>query len=116
MQIFNEKILKKRMGKLIAAKRKSLHISQEALVEKLDIHVRTVGKIESGNSFVTAEALCKLDEIFNMPVKAFFDIEDPVTVSDQNLHAIVDIIKSGGDDKINYYYNVISAIDKIYNK
>lgn len=60
------------MGKLILEKRKSMKVSQEALAEKLDIHVRTVGKLESGRSFVSAENLCKLSKLFKMPVKAFF--------------------------------------------
>jgi len=112
MQKFDNKTLKLRVGKLISAKRKSLGISQEALAEKLDIHTRTVGKIESGRSFVTAENLCILSELFNMPVKAFFDVEDSVTVNEQNLNQIIDILKSGGDDKINYYYNIITAIEQ----
>ncbi len=116
MQKFNEETLKLRVGKLISAKRKSLRMSQETLAEKLDIHVRTVGKIESGRSFLTADNLCKLSEIFNMPIKAFFDVEDSVTVSEQNLNNIIDILKSGGDSKINYYYNIIKAIENNFPK
>lgn len=43
--------------------------------------------------------------------KAFFDIEDSVTVSEHNLNNIIDILKSDGDKKINYYYNIIKAIE-----
>lgn len=46
-----------------------------------------------------------------MPLKAFFDVEDSVSVSEHNLNLIIDILKSGGEDKINYYYNIISAIE-----
>lgn len=115
MQIFNEETLKKRMGKQILEKRKSMKVSQEALAEKLDIHVRTVGKLESGRSFVSAENLCKLSKLFKMPVKAFFEVEDTHTVSERNLNAIIDILQTGGDEKINYYYDVITAIEKKFS-
>lgn len=116
MQIFDEKTLKKRVGKLITDKRKSLKLSQEALAEILDIHVRTVGKIESGRSFLSADNLCKLSKLFNMPVKAFFEVEDSHTVSERNLNAIIDLLKTGGDEKINYYHDVIMAIEKKFEK
>ena len=93
MQKFNETDLKTRVGKLIASKRKSLNLSQEALAEKIDVHVRTIGKIEHGRSFVTADALCKLSQVFNMPIKSFFEIEDPVKVDEKNLNLLMDKLK-----------------------
>lgn len=112
MQLFEENELKKRIGRLISEKRKALNLSQEALAEILDVHVRTVGKIENGRSFLSAGILCKLSKLFNMPVKAFFDIEDPITVNEYNLNRVIDIIRSGGDSKIDYYFNVINAIEQ----
>jgi len=111
MQIFDEKTLKSRVGKLIAAKRKSLNLSQEALAEKLNIHVRTISKIEHGQSFVTAETLCKLSQIFNMPIKSFFEIEDSKEVNVQNLNLLVDKLKTGSNDKIDLYLGIINLID-----
>lgn len=116
MHFLNEKTLKKRIGKLISQKRRSLHMSQEALAEKLDIHVRTVGKIENGRSFISADNLCKLSKLFNMPIKAFFEVEDQIDIDEYNLNRIIDILRSGGNEKINYYYEVISAIEKKFDK
>lgn len=115
MQLLNGEILKNRLGKLIAGKRKAYNWSQEFLAEKLGIHVRTLGKIENGHAFVTAETLCKLSEVFKCPVKSFFDIEDELNVDKQKLNTIIEKLCSGGDEKIDYYFDVINVIDKKYN-
>jgi len=111
MQIFDETTLKIRVGRLIASKRKSLNISQEALAEKLDIHVRTIGKIEHGHSFPTPDSLCKLSVIFDMPIKSFFEIEDPIKFDEKNLNILVDKLKTGNSNDIDLYLNIINLID-----
>lgn len=116
MQIFDEKTLKIRVGKLIASKRKSLNISQEMLAEKLDIHVRTIGKIEHGHSFPSPDALCKLSVIFEMPIKSFFEIEDPVEFNEKNLNLLVDKLKTGNSSNIDLYLNIINLIDSRLQK
>ncbi len=51
-------------------------MSQETLAEKLDIHIRTIGKIEHGKTFPTADTFCKLSVLFNMPIKSFFEFDE----------------------------------------
>lgn len=111
MQTIDGNTLKVRIGKLIAQKRKSLNISQEALAEKLNIHVRTIGKIEQGRSFVTAETLCKLSEVFNMPIKSFFEVENSVNSKQQNLNLLMDKLQSYSNDKTELYLSIINLID-----
>ena len=114
MHSLNEKILKKRVGNLIVKQRKALKISQEVLAEKLDIHVRTLGKIENGHSFVTADVLCKLSEIFNIPPKAFLDVVEKDDFDNDKLNIIIEKLCSGGNEKIDLYYNIINLIDSTY--
>ena len=80
----------------------------------MDIHVRTLGKIENGHSFVTADVLCKLGEIFNLPPKAFLDVEDKDEIDEDKLNIIVEKLRSGGNEKIGLYYNIINLIDSSY--
>ena len=63
MQKFNETDLKTRVGKLIASKKKIFKSIPRGISRKIDVHVRTIGKIEHGRSFVTADALCKLSQV-----------------------------------------------------
>ena len=115
MQYLDEKFLKKRVGSLIVKQRKALKISQEVLAEKLDIHVRTLGKIENGYSFVSADVLCKLSQIFNIPPKAFLDVLDKDNIDEDKLNIITEKLRSGGNEKIDLYYNIINLIDSKYN-
>ena len=115
MQSLNGQILKCKLGKLIAEKRKAYNWSQEYLAEKLCIHVRTLGKIENGHAFVNADTLCKLSEVFNSPLKSFFDIEDTTDINEQKLNTIIDKLRVGGNEKIDYYFDVINVIDRKYN-
>ncbi len=116
MQLLDGQTLKIKFGKLIAEKRKAYNWSQEYLAEKLDIHVRTLGKLENGHAFVNADTLCKLSEVFNIPIKTFFDIEDnTMNVNEHKLNIIIDKLRSGGNEKIDYYFDVINVIDRKYN-
>ena len=115
MHNLDEKTLKKRVGNLIVKQRKTLKISQEVLAEKLNIHVRTLGKIENGHSFISADVLCKLSEIFNLSPKAFLDVEDKNEIDEDKLNIIIEKLRSGGDEKIDLYYNIINLIDSKYN-
>lgn len=114
MHNIDEKTLKIGLGKLIVRQRKALRISQEILAEKLDIHVRTLGKIENGHSFVSADVLCKLSKIFNVPPKAFLDVENKNEINEDKLNIIVEKLRSGGNEKIDLYYNLINLIDSAY--
>jgi len=114
MQKINENILKTKFGELVVKHRKRLYLSQEALAERLNIHVRTLGKIENGHSFVSADTLCKLSEIFNVPIKALLDFDSNSDINEQKLNTIIEKLRSGGNEKIDYYYDVINIIDRKY--
>lgn len=111
MQKYDEKTLKIKVGQLISQIRKANKISQETLAEKLDIHVRTVGKIEHGQSFPTADVLCKLSALFNVPIKSFFEFYEMEEVKEKDIDVLINKLKNSPDDNIALYLNIIKLID-----
>lgn len=111
MQKYNEEILKANVGMIIAQQRRANKMSQEALAEKLDIHIRTVGKIEHGKSFPTADVLCKLSALFNMPVKSFFEFDEPEDINVNDLEVLIDKLKNSDNDFIKLYLKIMNFID-----
>ena len=75
---------------------------------------KRVGKIENGHSFVNADVLCKLSEIFNIPPKTLLDVEDKDGINEDKLNIIIEKLRSGGNEKIDLYYNIINLIDSKY--
>ncbi len=114
MHNYQEKHLKIAIGKLIANKRKTLNLSQEILAEKLGIATKTLSKIENGHSFVSAETLCKLCNFFNLPPKVFFEINETIDINEQKLNTLIEKLRYGGDEKIDFYTNIINIIDTKY--
>lgn len=116
MYIYDENELKSKLGKLLTKKRKELKISQEKLAEKMNVHVRTISKIENGHSFVSAETLCKLCQFFNLPPKSFFDIDRKTDRRNKKLNELIDKLKTSDKEKIEFYYNLINLVDNEIDK
>lgn len=112
MYNYDENELKSKLGKLLTKKRKELKISQEKLAEKMNVHVRTISKIENGHSFVSAETLCKLSQYFNLPPKSFFDIDIKTDRRNKKLNELIDKLKTSDKEKIEFYYNLINLVDE----
>ena len=51
-----------------------------------------------------------------MPIKSFFEIEDPVKVDEKNLNLLMDKLKADNNDNINLYLNIINLIDSTFQK
>lgn len=67
--------LKKKFGQRVRKIRQKQNLSQEELAEKIDIAVNNMGKIERGESFVTAVTLEKLASVLNVKVEDFFKFD-----------------------------------------
>ena len=74
--------LKKNFGQRIKKIRLKHNLSQEELAEKIDIAVNNMGKIERGESFVTAQTLAKLAEVLDVKVQDFFRFDTFVSVEE----------------------------------
>lgn len=111
MRKYDEKSLKIEVGKLIVQKRRAIKMSQETLAEKLDIHVRTVGKIENGKAFPTAETFCRLSEVFNVPVKSFFEFYEMEDLKENDLDILINKLQNSDNDFVKLYLNIIIFIN-----
>lgn len=111
MQKFSEEFIKKAVGKIILDRRKALKISQESLAEKLDINIRTMSNIENGHTFISAKTLSKLCEVFNLSPKTFFDINTDYNNNSIKLNEITDKLLTGGQKKIDFYYDLVNLVD-----
>lgn len=74
--------LKNQFGKQVKKYRLKRKMSQEELAEKIDIAVNNLGKIERGESFVTASTLEKLATILDVKVHELFTFENPVSIDE----------------------------------
>ena len=70
--------LKEQFGKQVKLLRQYRNMTQECLSELVDIDIRQLARIESGDSFVTAETLEKLCKALNISYKDLFTFEDSV--------------------------------------
>jgi transcriptional regulator with XRE-family HTH domain len=74
--------LKKKFGQRVKKIRQNRNLSQEELAEKIDIAVNNMGKIERGESFVTAVTLEKLANVLGVKVEDFFKFDSFVSLDE----------------------------------
>ena len=65
----------KQFGLRLRELRKRKGLTQENLAELLSIGVRSIGKIETGNSFPSTETLEKIINVFEISPVELFDFE-----------------------------------------
>lgn len=93
--------LKKKFGQRVRKIRQKQNLSQEELAEKIDIAVNNMGKIERGESFVTAVTLEKLASVLNVKVEDFFKFDNFVSI--EEMKSELDFEKMS-DDEITQLY------------
>ena len=104
--------IKKRFGEQLRVYRKIKNLTQEKLAEKIGINLRQLARIESGESFVTAETLYNICIVLGVSPKLLFDfeIEDKTLMTGSGEKVYLKVVKSGnliqlmnnGDDKTEY--------------
>ena len=93
--------LKARFGKCVKLIRQKRKLSQEELAEKIDIAVTNMGKIERGESFVTAQTLAKLAEVLDVKVQDFFRFDTFVSIEEMKAELALDNLT---DEEIKQLY------------
>lgn len=93
--------LKKMFGLRVRKIRQKQNLSQEELAEKIDIAVNNMGKIERGESFVTAVTLEKLASVLDVKVEDFFKFDSFVSIDEMKKE--LDLNKMS-DDEITQLY------------
>jgi len=100
--------IQKKFGARIKELRKARKYTQEQLAELLNIGVRSLGKIETGNSFPSTETLEKFIEVFNIPPSEMFDFEHLQPQGDLKNRTIQMI--NSHPDRITDIYKIVKAL------
>lgn len=98
----------KQFGLRLRELRKRKGLTQEDLAELLSIGVRSVGKIETGNSFPSTETLEKIIKVFEISPVELFDFEH-LQSKDSLKNLIFDMVNSN-PDKVQDIYKVVKAL------
>jgi transcriptional regulator with XRE-family HTH domain len=98
----------KKFGARIKELRKRREMTQEQLSEKIDIGVRSLGKIETGKSFPSVETLEKLVLALNTTNPELFNFEH--LQNNQDLKKEIDKLLEQNPDKIQIIYKIIKAV------
>ncbi len=97
-----------KFGARIKELRKAKGYTQEQLAEKLNIGVRSLGKIETGNSFPSMTTLEKIIETFQIPTVELFNCEHLQPV--QDLKKLTFEMINSNPDKIKDIYKIVKAL------
>lgn len=104
-------LLKIKVGETIRHKRELKGWSREHLADLLDVDYKTLRNLENGISFLSPAMVCKLVSVFNLPPKAFLDIELKEELNDLQRNDLINKIRTANNETFNLYYRVINAID-----
>lgn len=98
----------KQFGLRLRELRKRKGLTQENLAELLSIGVRSIGKIETENSFPSTETLEKIINVFEISPVELFDFEH-LQSKDSLKDLIFDMVNSN-PDKVQDIYKVVKAL------
>lgn len=117
MQLLNETVLKKHIGKVLYEKRKSLSLSQEDLAENIGVQARTIGNLENGRIFISSKVLCRLCNFFNLTPDFFFSINNIDNDIDSKMkNEIINKLDACNNKRLKLYYKILNAIDSEYDE
>lgn len=112
--MINSGKIKSTFGAAVKELRKQKGITQEQLVEYLDIQSSTIAGIENGRAFVSSELISKLCNYFNVTPALFF-FERVRILSEQDVDYINEIkrlLPSFSTTKLEEIYNILLALQK----
>ena len=101
-------LIQKKFGLRVRELRKNSRQTQESLAEKLDIDVRSLRKIEAGESFPSVRTLEALVENLDTDLRELFDFEHLQPVSDLR-ESIINMLDDN-PDKIQDIYKIVKAL------
>ncbi len=101
-------LIQKKFGLRVRELRKNSRQTQESLAEKLDIDVRSLRKIEAGESFPSVRTLEALVENLDTDLRELFDFEHLQPVSDLR-ESIINMLDDN-PDKLQDIYKIVKAL------
>lgn len=99
--------LKTLFGKRVKKYRLKNKMSQEMLAEKIDIALNNLGKIERGESFVTAQTLEKISRVLGVEVKDLFDFDENKSPAQMRQELELGILD---DENVNLIYKIYNMV------
>lgn len=102
--------LKTKFGKRVKAIRQKRKLSQEELAERVEIAVTNMGKIERGESFVTAVTLEKLANVLGVKVQDLFKFDMFVSVDEMKADLNTDNMTEDEIKQLYKFYKVFINI------
>lgn len=108
MIIMND--LKKNFGQRIRKIRQKRNLSQEELAEKIDIAVNNMGKIERGESFVTAVTLEKLAQVLDVKVEDFFKFDSILSIKEMKKELNLDNMSDNEIKQLYKFYKLFICL------
>jgi len=99
------------VGKNLKRIRKDFGYSQEKLAELIGLQRKSISHIETGHSSISCDTIQKLCKVLNISPIELFISENPQT-QNEKLNQTIDIISKFNDEKLDYAYRIIKAIDK----
>ena len=103
------KTLKQKLGARIQEIRKSKHLTQEVLAERIDMDKPNLSNIECGKRFMTAETLEKIAKTLEVNEKDLFDFGH-VKSREDLIEFLTSSIHNSTDAQLVCLYKIVSAI------
>ena len=99
------------IGERCRKAREAAGYTQERLAEMANISTRTLGGIEIGKNFMTAETMEKIIKCLDISLAELFDAEylQPTKTLVEDLHEMINSIKDDSD-KVKEVYKVVKAL------
>ncbi len=107
-----EKNLKINIGRVIKLKRKERGMTQEELAFALKVEPRTLSRVETGATFISASLLVKLSEFFEVEPKKFFefDLVQKCSTDRDKIHSIIEMLESSDSSTIDTLYKITKSL------
>jgi len=106
--------IKRELGNKIKRLRQKKGITQEQLAEMANISLRTLGGIEIGKNFMTAQTMETLIRCLDVSLGELFNAEHLQPTKDlvKELHLLIDSVKDDSD-KVEELYKVFRALTSV---
>lgn len=98
------------IGERIKESRKSKHLTQFMLAEKVGLHEKQISRIESGQNYPTLQSFFKIIDILEMDLKDFSKTPS-VTKSPLKI-SLIEIINSANDAELKIYSDILKPLRK----
>lgn len=106
--------IKKIFGKVVFELRSQKRMTQEELAEYLSLTPHTITRIETGKTFVSAEVIAQLCNVFNISPNVLFT-QNPHLLHEEHKNYVEEIIKllpGFKTERLKEIYNILNIINK----